>query len=416
MATILKAIANIPTELRRRTTAGSSYRPEIDGLRFFAIMFVIVGHMCERIVRFQTHISEPTPAASNLFSVLAQPGSGVYLFFAISGFIIANQYLRKKPMPFDAGYLKSYFLRRLLRIEPPYFLLLIGSYLLVTATGYVPEGVNRFAVQPENLTVSLFASLFYIHGPYFGTFPRLFPPGWSLEMEVQFYLLAPLLFCVLYFVKNTTVRRVVDVTFVILGFLSAAYWSVPANAMAQPIHYENSILLFFVFFWVGVVFASEQDALRKFVTRVPLLIMQTLPWAGAAAIFLGEGLANDAGHGSAFLVQLIGICFAFLGVLDNRTSFKKFCSLGWISLLGGACYSIYLVHLQILQVASKILITHLHTENWFVALVVCTLLLVPLVLFGGMMFYTVVERTFMIPDWPSRFWNFVKRPRSVTVR
>lgn len=413
MTSFLKAFANVPAELRRRTTAGSSYRPEIDGLRFFAIMFVIIGHMVERIVRFQTHISEPTPSASRLYSVLAEPGSGVYLFFAISGFIIANQYLRKKPMPFDASYLKSYFLRRLLRIEPPYFLLLIGSYLLITATGYIPDGVNRFDVQPESLSVSLFASLFYIHGPYFGTFPRLFPPGWSLEMEVQFYLLAPLFFCVLYFVRNVALRRIIDIIFLIIGFFSAAYWSVPRNAMTGPFHYENSILLFFVFFWVGVVIASEQDALRKFVGRVPLPLMQTMPWIGAAAIFFAEKLVND-GHGLAFFVQLIGIGLTFLGVLDDRSSFKKFCSLPWISLLGGACYSIYLVHLQILQVASKILIVYLDVENWFVVLAICTAVLLPLVLLGGMAFYTVVERTFMIPDWPSRFWSFVKRPKSLT--
>ncbi|KYE79189.1 hypothetical protein, partial [Salmonella enterica] len=28
----------------------------------------------------------------------------------------------------------------------------------------------------------------------YNTFPRLFPPGWSLEVEVHFYILAPFLF------------------------------------------------------------------------------------------------------------------------------------------------------------------------------------------------------------------------------
>jgi peptidoglycan/LPS O-acetylase OafA/YrhL len=132
-----------------------------------------------------------------------------------------------------------------------------------------------------------------------------------------------------------------------------------------------------------------------------------LPWAGALAIFWGETLAVN-GHGTAFFVQLVGICLTFAGVLDNRTSFKRFCSLPWISLLGGACYSIYLVHLQILQVASKILITHLHQQNWFLVLAVCCAVLIPLVLACGMIFYTVVERSFMIPDWHIRFWNIIK--------
>jgi peptidoglycan/LPS O-acetylase OafA/YrhL len=400
-------LSHLPAELRRRTTAGSSYRPEIDGLRFFAIMFVIMGHMCERIERFQTPISQPGTAEANLFFYLAQPGSGVYLFFAISGFIIANQYLRKKPMPFDGTYLKNYFLRRLLRIEPPYFILLIATYLLISATGYVPDGVNRFNTQPESLTTSLFASLFYVHSPIYGTFPRLFPPGWSLEMEVQFYLLAPLFFCILYFMKNSMLRKLVELALLAVGFWLAAYWSTPANAMAAAPHYENTILLFFIFFWIGTMMASDQDAISKIVGRLPLPIMQVLPWAGALAIFWGETLAVN-GHGTAFFVQLVGICLTFAGVLDNRTSFKRFCSLPWISLLGGACYSIYLVHLQILQVASKILITHLHQQNWFLVLAVCCAVLIPLVLACGMIFYTVVERSFMIPDWHIRFWNIIK--------
>jgi len=53
----IQIFANLPAELRRRTTAGSTYRPEIDGLRFFAIFMVIIGHMAERIIRFQEPIS-----------------------------------------------------------------------------------------------------------------------------------------------------------------------------------------------------------------------------------------------------------------------------------------------------------------------------------------------------------------------
>ncbi len=412
MKRILQTLANLPSELRRRTTAGSTYRPEIDGLRFFAIFMVIIGHMVERIIRFQEPISQPSGFEQSLFFVLAQPASGVFLFFAVSGFIIAQQYLRKKPMPFDGAYLKSYFLRRLLRIEPPYFLVLIGTYILITATGFVPDGVHRFNAEPVSLTTSLLASLFYLHSPVYGTFPRLFGPGWSLEIEVQFYLLAPLFFCVLYFVRNNAERRMIEAILLVAGFATASYFSPSDAASHGSIFWQYTLLRFFIFFWMGVMMASNQDALRNLLSRVPNVVMQILPWCGVLAIFLADSIFTGK-QDLAYLTQISGVALAFFGVLDDRSSFKRFCSRPWVSLIGGACYSIYLVHLQILQVATNIVVKHLHITSWLGTLALCSIILIPLVLVGGLGFYTIVERTFMLPDWPQRLRQLFTRQRAL---
>jgi peptidoglycan/LPS O-acetylase OafA/YrhL len=405
---LLQKLIHLPTELRRRTTAGSTYRPEIDGLRFFAIFMVIIGHMVERIIRFQEPISKPSDFEHSLFFYLAQPASGVFLFFTVSGFIIANQYLRKSPMPFNVAYLKSYFLRRLLRIEPPYFLLLIGTYLLLTITGYVPDGVHRFNAEPANLTTSLVASLFYFHSPVYGTFPRLFGPGWSLEMEVQFYLLAPLFFCVLYFVRNKLERRIIELILLVAGFGLASYFAADNNPPHEPIFWQYSLLHFFIFFWMGVMIASNQEDLKKFLAKVPNLLIQVLPWIGVAAIFLADSIFYKRPD-PAYILQILGIFAAFFGVMDDRSSFKTFCSRPWISFIGGACYSIYLVHLQILQVAAGFIVKHLHMNSWMAVLAICSVILVPLVLVCGLGFYAIIERTFMLPDWPQRFFKLFKR-------
>ena len=405
MTRIQYAFANLPAQLRRHTTAGSTYRPEIDGLRFFAIFMVIIGHMVERIIRFQTPISQPSSFEQQLFFVLAQPSSGVFLFFAVSGFIIAQQYLRKKPMPFDHTYLKGYFLRRLLRIEPPYFIVLIGTYILISVTGFVPDGVHRFNAEPASLTTSLIASLFYFHSPIYGTFPRLFGPGWSLEIEVQFYILAPLFFTVLYFVRNNAERRMIEIILLVAGFATASYFTlgdVPKTPLNHGlIFWQYTLLRFFVFFWMGVMMASNQEALRNWLKRTPNALMQILPWAGIAAIFLADSIFIK-NPDAAYLMQIVGIALAFFGVLDDRSSFKWFCSKPWVSLIGGACYSIYLVHLQVLQIATNIVVKHLHFNSWLATLALCCVILIPLVLFCGLGFYAIVERTFMLPDWPQR--------------
>jgi len=313
-------------------------------------------------------------------------------------------------MPFDAAYLKSYFLRRLLRIEPPYFLVLIGTYILIAATGFVPDGVHRFNAEPANLTTSLLASLFYIHSPIYGTFPRLFGPGWSLEIEVQFYILAPVFFTLLYFVRNNARRRMIEAVLLVGGFASASYFTPGPAPPLGPIFWQYTLLRFFIFFWMGVVMASNQEALRNLLEKLPNVLMQILPWAGVAAIFLADSIFVK-NPDPAYLVQIAGVALAFFGVLDDRSSFKRFCSRPWVSLIGGACYSIYLVHLQVLQIVTNIVIKHLHTNSWLGTLAICSVILIPLVLICGLGFYTIIERTFMLPDWPQRFVRLFKPPK-----
>ena len=60
---------------------------------------------------------------------------GVNLFFAISGFILANQAIKANRNPLGGGFLKAYFGRRVMRIEPPYIILLLATLAFVSLTG-----------------------------------------------------------------------------------------------------------------------------------------------------------------------------------------------------------------------------------------------------------------------------------------
>src|SRR5262252_8329701 len=100
-------------QFRRITTQGR-FIAQIDGLRFVAIASVVLFHI---YANFENGI---IPAPRTFHPDL--PKRGVELFFAISGFILgipfASHFLRQ-----DARVdLKGYFLRRLTRLEPPYFI------------------------------------------------------------------------------------------------------------------------------------------------------------------------------------------------------------------------------------------------------------------------------------------------------
>ena len=75
----------------------------------------------------------------------------------------------------------------------------------------------------QQLAPHFWASLFYVHNLVFADMSRVSPPTWSLEVEVQFYLLAPLL-AIVFGISNTTARRGLLITGTLgLSVLSQLY-------------------------------------------------------------------------------------------------------------------------------------------------------------------------------------------------
>lgn len=121
-------------------------------------------------------------AAADLVSrLLEKTNFGLELFFVISGFVLALPFLSARLGDGKPVSLKSYYLRRLTRIEPPYVVMLTVIFALLLLRGY-GEGTSHYL-----------AGLAYVHQLVFGESNRLNSVAWSLEIEVQFYCLLPLL-------------------------------------------------------------------------------------------------------------------------------------------------------------------------------------------------------------------------------
>src|SRR5207302_4955600 len=158
---------------------------------------------------------------------------GVELFFGISGFILgvpfASRYLLNAPKV----NLKQYFIRRLTRLEPPYFLALFAHAAMQSVVGHRTL---------SKLTPHLLASFVYMHNLIFGGFPgAVNGAGWSLEVEVQFYVLVPLL-SLLFSITHAFVRRGVILAMMLaVGFLSNPLYR--SLHLHYSIHYDSSFLL-----------------------------------------------------------------------------------------------------------------------------------------------------------------------------
>jgi peptidoglycan/LPS O-acetylase OafA/YrhL len=397
----MRFFTDIPARLRRITSAGK-YRPEIDGLRFFAIAIVAVDHLYAKVLHFHPKTSPPLMGfEATILSYFNHPGSGVMIFFAISGFIITSQFLKKNEHPLSGSFLSTYFSRRATRIEPPYFILLVATFLVLEITNFVPPGVTNFFSAPKSLTASLIASLLYSHSWFYGTEPRLFAPGWTLEVEVQFYLLAPLLFFAFFRQVGDNIRSALGlVVLVCLVILDTATYK---NGNPHLIHTLAAVSSFF---WLGILLADLNKRYTTSFSKIPAPLAGILGWGGLLAfLWLNEFESPWIPDAVIYAFRVLCVAAMFISALAQG-SFKRFCSLPWISLIGGACYSIYLTHMQVLQVGTWLFYKAfgpVMPDSWTLSFAINLLVQIPLATAIGLTFYVLIERPFMTPHWPSIF-------------
>ncbi|MCA9081007.1 MAG: hypothetical protein KDA58_10645, partial [Planctomycetaceae bacterium] len=98
---------------------------------------------------------------------------------------------------------------------------------------------------------------------------------------------------------------------------------------------------------------------------------------------------------------------AYLGVFRGIW-LRYFCSLRWITIIGGMCYTLYLNHFYVISFVSKVTIPRLHNVDYMSALLLQCLLILPLTFLLGAVLFALIERPFMI-------WRpFRSRPATAT--
>jgi peptidoglycan/LPS O-acetylase OafA/YrhL len=174
----------------RVTTTGRHIR-ELDGLRFIAISTVFVQHA------FHVASTRWSGVPDLPIQIVQDILFGVELFFLISGFILALPFASHHLTNERPVSLRAYYWRRVTRLEPPYLLSLLAISLILVFYW----GQSASALLPH-----FAASAFYIHNIGYGYFSAINPVAWSLEIEVQFYILAPALACV-FWIRRRLLRR-----------------------------------------------------------------------------------------------------------------------------------------------------------------------------------------------------------------
>jgi len=162
-------------------SAGRFYRPELDVVRFLAFFLVFLHHTLPsagdpRAIRLLKGFA---PAFASLPDAC---GFGLSLFFTLSAFLICELLLRERK---TAGTIKikQFYIRRILRIWPLYYLGLLLGLLVMFLPGGHPDEIDSIGC------FAVFMSSWRL-----ATFHAFSNPAnvlWSISVEEQFYLFAP---------------------------------------------------------------------------------------------------------------------------------------------------------------------------------------------------------------------------------
>ncbi len=362
----------------RRITSSGQFIPEIDGLRFLAIFSVYIYHLAGDVLRHSSTGANLALQGHWFYSVTQILNIGVPLFFVISGFILGLPFAaahmhRQRSVP-----LKKYFVRRVTRLEPPYIACLLLFFALKVMAG---RGGAR------ELLPNLFASIFYLHNLAFGAPSVINIVAWSLEIEIQFYILAPLL-ALIFAASRASVRRSLLVGLLLLA--TGISLLVSGNATLQ-----HSLLGYAQYFLAG--FLLVEIHLAGGLRRQGHWLWDVVSVAGWALLLALLVRAGSLAEWAAPWLILALYVAAFRGLAVNR-----FVTNAWITTIGGMCYSIYLLHNYLIAALGLV------TERVFPAypfawrLAIQFVLITPFVLALSALFFRGVERPCMRPDWPQR--------------
>ncbi|WP_294191573.1 acyltransferase [uncultured Sphingomonas sp.] len=382
-----------------RVTNSHNYVPQIDGLRFLAIAQVMLYHAALRGQRAADPAAMPD---EGWFAWLPNGIAGVELFFFISGYIIAYPFLTGRPPR-----LRAFYLRRITRLEPPYILtVLICFAAFASAGGNIgPSPALRHTDATTPLWESLLASLFYLHGTIFAASPRVNPPLWTLEIEIQFYLLAPFIIGAYTVVRRAGTRAVIAAGAILVTLV--------LQALLDPFARTHYSLVAHLFpFLLGIAvsdwaarrrpFEAPAAAWADFALAIGLLLFV----AGSMLFYLRLGFA---GRTSVLLVRGAAIVLIYLGAALGIRG-RRWLGNRWIALVGGACYSIYLLHVPLLQIASRVMLGPFDWSGWpALAVAAVYLFVLPVVVIGCLLFYVAVERPCMNGDWPRALARRLRR-------
>ena len=294
----------------------------IDALRGVAAISVVLYHVYLQDLLPGARV----PLAEPVHAVLANGYLGVYIFFVLSGFVIAHSVRDATITP---GFLGRFALRRSLRLDPPYWAA-IAAAIVLPMLGAPTEA--RPPVSPPSVG-DVVAHVLYVQ--QFLGIPHLIGVFWTLCLEIQFYLV--------YVVAMSVVQRFAGQrSWLVFGPL----WLISLAVGARLLHVRSAVFLWaWPYFFLGAITAWHHEGRISRRTWALVTAATCLPLLASHSRWI---TADDAPQRTAVVVATTLVLFFAGGARRGGGSLLHTLRLGPpLQYLGRISYSLYLTHVLV---------------------------------------------------------------------
>lgn len=315
--------------------------PELDGLRGLAILSVVLMHY------FYSARPDLPRIIHYLQAPLALGWTGVDLFFVLSGFLIGGILLDVRE---SRSYFKTFYIRRFWRIIPLYYVWILIFIGLVGIGGSILRAHTRSGVLPE-MGFVVYQHFLFLQNlwnvPYVKIAYWWFGLTWSLAIEEQFYLVAPLL---IRFVSKRwlSVLLVLVIPAAFVARMAVRHFSAPPPWLAYKLMPCRADALA-----IGMLAAIgwRSNRFRRWLSAntTALYGIFTVLLAGMIVICIWFSNPNSLGAQSlGFLwIALFYVTLLLISIEMPSGPIARIMRFKWLRELGRVSYCVYIIHLAV---------------------------------------------------------------------
>ena len=316
---------------------GVRHISSIDGLRAIAVTAVVLYHL----------------------GISWIPGGflGVDLFFVISGYVITRLILDSINQS-SALDLRAFYAARLRRIYPGFIFMVICTIIFIGV--WAPEAIKRFLTDlPYALTGSINWYLVARNQDYFETIgrPPLLQHTWSLAVELQFYLIWPIILLTVlkYFGKKNVARialAIAIISGVTLFIVSLSLDQANAKQISH-IYFGTDTHSLGLFLGSALAVSWIPQNLSAAITKRAQDVIDgigVVGLLGLISVFLFIDQSNANLYRIAFPLAGIFGCLVIISLVHPASRFAPIISTAPFRWVGQRSYGIYIWHWVIFQV------------------------------------------------------------------
>jgi peptidoglycan/LPS O-acetylase OafA/YrhL len=314
---------DVDVEQEARIEGSGFHIPSLNGLRTVAFMLVFVGHAG--------------------LDKLVPGGFGVTIFFFLSGYLITTLMRREIDRRRHLSF-KRFYLRRILRIWPAFYLVLLGGLVLSTA-GVLTVSLDWGGVGAQFLHLTNYYSIRYGSGHLTPGSPVY----WSLAVEEHFYLLFPLLYVGMRkgkLIGRDQARVILAICAAVLVWRCVLVFGLDASVLRT--YYATDTRIDSILF--GCALGVYGNPMLDPMWLTERVWKRWLLPAGLALLFFCLVYRNpDFRETFRYSLQGIGLYSVFYcAVRYPEWGLMRWLNVRWVAFVGTLTYSLYLVHATVL--------------------------------------------------------------------